>query len=233
MKKPPAVLAIIPARGGSKGIPRKNVRLVAGRPLIVHTIAQALGANTVTRVVVSTNDDEIADVSAAAGAEVIRRPDEISGDMASSESALSHALAHLWSSEGYRPDLVVFLQCTSMLRCMHDIDRAVEVLREQDADSLLSVSPSHRFLWAEVDGVMTSLNYDYCHRLRRQDMPKQYVENGSIYVFKPAVLEQTGNRLGGKIAIHVMDEKSGLDIDSLFDMKMAEQILLHREEFGK
>lgn len=233
MMKFPAVLAIIPARGGSKGVPRKNVRLVAGRPLIVHTIAQALGANMVMRVVVSTDDDEIAAVSAAAGAEVIRRPGEISGDMASSESALSHVLAHLWSSEGYRPDLVVFLQCTSLLRRVQDIDRAVDVLREQDADSLLSVSPSHRFLWAEVEGVMTSLNYDYCHRPRRQDMQKQYVENGSIYVFKTSVLEQTGNRLGGKIAVHVMDEESSLDIDSLFDLKMAEQILLQREEYGK
>lgn len=224
----PSVLAIIPARGGSKGIPRKNVLQVAGKPLVVHSIEQARHSKLVSRVVVSTDDDEIAGVSEAAGAEVVRRPADISGDKATSESALMHVLAELMESGKYRPDLVVFLQCTSPLRKEGDIDEAITSLQSQQADSLLSVSPSHRFLWAEKDGQATSLNYDFRHRPRRQDMAPQYVENGSIYVFRPEVLLQGGNRLGGKVALHVMDEDASWDIDTPFDMRVAEMLMLER-----
>src|SRR4030095_2662146 len=106
------VLAIISARGGSKGILRKNVRLLAGKPLIAHTIEQAKAAQRVSREAVSTDHPEIAKVSRKFGAEVIERPAEISGDSASSESALLHALSWLDQSQRYRPDLLVFLQCT-------------------------------------------------------------------------------------------------------------------------
>lgn len=224
----PSVLAIIPARGGSKGIPRKNVLSVAGKPLVVHSIDQARHARFVSRVAVSTDDDEIARVSEAAGAEVVRRPADISGDKATSESALIHALGTLMASGQYRPDLVVFLQCTSPLRQPGDIDAAISTLLDQKADSLLSVSPSHRFLWAEKDGQAMSLNYDFHHRPRRQDMAPQYVENGSIYVFRPDVLLQGGNRLGGKVALHVMDEDASWDIDTPFDMRVAEMLMLER-----
>jgi CMP-N,N'-diacetyllegionaminic acid synthase len=223
------ILALIPARGGSKGIPRKNLFPLAGRPLIVHTIEQALQSQQVSRVVVSTDDDEIARISRNAGAEVLARPPEISGDQASSESALLHALEALRTSEGYQPALVVFLQCTSPLRLEDDIDRAIETLRAEEADSLLSVSPSHKFLWARKDGVASPLNFDYRNRPRRQDMAKQYVENGSIYVFKTKVLLDTGNRLGGKISLYVMDEDASLDIDSPVDMKIAEMLMLERQ----
>lgn len=225
---PPSVLAIIPARGGSKGIPRKNVLNVAGKPLVAHSIEQARQARLVSRVAVSTDDDEIARVSEASGAEVVHRPADISGDKATSESALIHALGALMASGQYRPDLVVFLQCTSPLRQPGDIDAAITTLLDQKADSLLSVSPSHRFLWAEKDGQATSLNYDFRHRPRRQDMAPQYVENGSIYVFRPEVLLQGGNRLGGKVALHVMDEDASWDIDTPFDMRVAEMLLIER-----
>lgn len=222
------VLVVIPARGGSKGIPRKNVLLVAGHPLITHTIAQARASKCVTRIVVSTDDEEITQISMGAGADVILRPQEISGDMSTSESAISHVLDYLHSSEGYVPELVVFMQCTSPVRRSNDIDRAIETLRAEHADSLLSVSPSHKFLWARAKGDVTSLNYDFRKRPRRQDMPKQYVENGSIYVFKTEMFRLTGNRLGGKIALHIMDEEAAWDIDTPFDMKIAEMILLER-----
>jgi CMP-N,N'-diacetyllegionaminic acid synthase len=210
--RPDDVVVLIPARGGSKGIPGKNLFPLRGRPLIVHTIEQALGARHVNRVVVSTDDEEIATVSRSVGAEVVLRPANISGDQASSESALAHALEFLRQFEGYVPALVVFLQCTSPLRQPDDIDRAIETLRTRQADSLLSVSPSHKFLWNERDGVACSLNYDWQNRPRRQDMQKQYVENGSIYIFKPAVLAGTSNRLGGKIALHVMSEEASLTL---------------------
>jgi CMP-N,N'-diacetyllegionaminic acid synthase len=117
---------------------------------------------------------------------------------------------------------VVFLQCTSPIRTGEDIDRAITHLRTMSADSLLSVSPSHRFLWHEVDGVVQSINYDYRQRPRRQDMNPQFMENGSIYVFKPWVLKQLGNRLGGKVAMFPMGDEAMFEIDSLFDFELAE-----------
>ena len=140
-------LAIIPARGGSEGIPRKNVRLLAGKPLISHTIGAATQASSVNRVVVSTDDDEIATISRQWGAEVILRPAEISTDNSSSELALLHTLEYLHENEGYNPDLVVFLQCTSPLTLAEDIDGTVQALFDQEADSSLAVTPFHYFLW--------------------------------------------------------------------------------------
>jgi len=227
--KPP-VVALIPARGGSKGIPKKNISMVLGKPLIAHTIEQALTSSSVDRVVVTTDDDDIAAVSVTYGAEVIRRPAAISDDYASSESALLHALHRMKKIEQYEPELVVFLQCTSPIRDLGDIDRAIAKLRTEKADSLLSVSPNHRFIWAELNGVAKSINYDYKNRPRRQDLEPQFVENGSIYVFRPWVLESFGNRLGGKLALFVMEEDASLDVDTIFDLSMVEQFMLARKD---
>lgn len=226
--QPRSVVAVVPARGGSKGIPRKNLALVAGKPLIVHTIEQAKASACVTMTVVSTDNDEIASVSEAAGATVIRRPADLCGDKASSESALIHAvhaLAHQCNAE---PELIIFLQCTSPIRRASDIDKAVATLMQKGADSLLSVSPSHRFLWREEGGQARSINYDFRDRPRRQDMVPQYVENGSIYVFRTQALLDSGNRLSGNVALYRMDEAAAVDIDSMLDMKLAELILLER-----
>ncbi|NUT60281.1 MULTISPECIES: acylneuraminate cytidylyltransferase family protein [unclassified Herbaspirillum] len=222
------IVAIIPARGGSKGIPKKNIHMLAGKPLITHTIEQALHSELVSLVVVSTDDERIAEISRMAGAQVIHRPVDLSNDTASSESALVHAIKQLANDHDISPELVVFLQCTSPLRHPHDIDRAIRTLREKGADSLLSVSPSHRFLWEEHNGEARSLNYDYRQRPRRQDMAPQFAENGSIYVFRPEQLLASGNRLSGKIALYKMDEDAALDIDSLVDMQIAEALLAGR-----
>lgn len=219
------VLAIIPARGGSKGLARKNVLSLASKPLIAHSIEAALEARSVGRVTISTDDAEIATVAKRFGAEVVWRPVEISDDAATSESALLHVLEHLSQTEGYEPDLVVFLQCTSPVRRPSDIDGAVNALLEAEADSLLSVVPTHRFLWEVRDGVPRSVNYDYHNRPRRQDARPQYVENGSIYVFQPWVLREHANRLGGRIALYVMDERSGVEIDSGLDFAVVEALL--------
>ena len=167
------VLAIIPARGGSKGILRKNLRPFAGRPLVAHSIQHALKSSLVTRTVVSTDDDEIAALAASCGAGVVHRPPALSGDAASTESALLHALDVLALEEGYRPELVVLLQATSPIRESADIDGALRLLRETGADSLLSACPSHDFLWttqgeAGGGGVWAQpLNYDPVRRPRR------------------------------------------------------------------
>jgi N-acylneuraminate cytidylyltransferase len=219
------VLAVIPARGGSKGILRKNLELVAGKPLVAWSIEVALKATWINRVVVSTDDPEIEQTALAYGAEVVIRPDEISGDGASSESALLHVLETLNSTEKYRPDVVVFLQATSPVRTSEDIDQAVSMVENEGYDSVLSVVPSHGFLWREGALGAESVNYDWAHRPRRQDMKPEYRENGSIYVMTYQCLMKFHNRLGGRIGMHVMDETAGYEIDSPTDLEIVRHLM--------
>lgn len=198
------IICVIPARGGSKRIPNKNILLLGGKPLIVHSIEHARQSKLVKRIIVSTDDSEIARISKKCGAEVVKRPKRISGAHATSESAIKHVVEHL-ESTGYSPDLIVFLQCTSPIRNPHDIDAAIETLYRENADSLLSVCRNERFLWRSVFGNMQPVNYDYLKRPRDQDHSEEYRENGSIYIFKPEVMQKYGNRLGGKIAVYEMD----------------------------
>ncbi len=179
------IIAIIPARGGSKGIPLKNIVPIHGKPLMAYSIEQAQATRSINRVVVTTDASEIAAVSQEYGAEVVWRPDELSGDKASSESALLHVLDFLQATEGYEPNLVVFLQATSPMRQPGDIENAIDTLRRENADSLLSVAPFHGFLWRRTAEGVRSFSYDYQHRQMRQDAPQDFVENGSIYIFKP------------------------------------------------
>ena len=229
-----SVLALILARGGSKGLPRKNIRLLQGMPLLAHSVLLARQACQVTRVCVSTDDAAIAAVAQAYGAEVIDRPQDISGDTATSESALEHALDVLRDAQGWQPDLVCFLQCTSPIRAAGDIDGAIARWRDESADSLLSVSPSHRFLWERgSDGQARSLNYDWRTRPRRQDMAPQYVENGSIYLFRPKAFRASGNRLHGRIALYEMSELAALEIDSELDFQLAEAVFKAQQAHGE
>ena len=193
--------------------------------MLGHSVRQALSSRLVARVFVSTDDERIAAVAAEHGAEVIPRPPEISGDSASSEAALLHALDWLRDVEGWVPELVCFLQCTSPIRAPGDIDDAIERLRVDGADSLLSVSPSHRFLWHQGTEGAEAINYDWRTRPRRQDMAPQFVENGSIYLFRPDGLRKTRNRLHGRVAMHPMSELAAVEIDSLLDFKLVEALL--------
>lgn len=223
-------VCIIPARGGSKGIPRKNIRTLLGKPLLAYSIEQALQTQSISRVIVSTDSHEIADVAKKYGAEVTWRPAEISGDTASSESALLHALDHLHDELAYDPDLVVFLQATSPLRRPDDIQRAIDLLEREEADSLLSVGPLHGFVWRKSRGKddLRAYSYDYKNRMRRQDAPIDLVENGSIYVFKPWVLRTHHNRLGGKIVAYEMSHLTSFQIDDPEDLVLMEQLLTLR-----
>ncbi|NEQ11729.1 MAG: acylneuraminate cytidylyltransferase family protein [Moorea sp. SIO4E2] len=200
------------------------MRADSDKPLIAHSILDAKESNLIDKIYVSTDDAEIAEISKEYGAEIIERPEELASDKASSESALIHATYEI-EKIGIYPELIVFLQCTSPIRAGTDIDNAIKKIQSTNADSLLSVSPSHRFLWEEVNGVVKSINYDYCNRKRRQDMNPQYVENGSIYIFKPWVLKEFSNRLGGKISMFVMNEAASWEIDSLTDFEIAESLL--------
>ena len=224
------IVALIPARGGSKGIPDKNLILLAGKPLVAHTILDALESKLITRVYVSTDSVEIARISIKYGAEVVLRPKKISGDKASSEAALVHALAEIEKS-GISPDLVVFLQCTSPIRTGKDIDMAINKFDEVSADSLFSGKLFRRFIWIKEGRQLRAFNYDYFKRPRRQDMLPQYLENGSFYILKPAVLKKYNNRLGGRISVFEMDYRSSFEIDTYEDFKICEWIL--ETDFGE
>jgi len=225
---PSRIIAVIPARGGSKGIPRKNLRLLAGKPLLAYSVEHARSTPAIARTFVSTDDDEIAAVARRYGAEVIRRPAEISGDEATSESALLHTLESLRQTEQYEPDLLVFLQATSPLRRPGDIQNAIETLQREQADSLFSACPLHGFVWRKEGEQHSSFTYDYRHRQRRQELGVDLVENGSIYVFKPWVLREHANRLGGRIACYRMHPLDSFQIDEPDDLVLFEQLLAIR-----
>ncbi len=216
------VLAIIPARGGSKGIPRKNIRLLAGKPLIAYSIEQSRQARQVNRTIVSTDDDEIAEVARQYGAEVVMRPPELATDTASSESVLLHVLSFLEQKDGYVPSLIVFLQPTSPLRQPDDIDKAINRLIKDRSDSLLSLTESREFIWEKTEKGFSSLTFDYNDRKRHQELRPIYYENGSIYVFKPEVIEKYGNRLGGKISVYLMKPWQRADIDDYDSLEWCE-----------
>jgi YrbI family 3-deoxy-D-manno-octulosonate 8-phosphate phosphatase len=227
----PIVIAIIPARGGSKRIPSKNLLPAAGRPLLAHSIAHARAAAGVSEIWVSTDDSAIAALAAAEGARVVDRPANLSDDRATSEAALLHALDHRRALGLTDPDLVVFLQATSPARRPHDVDGAIGTLVAEGADSLFSACENNRLIWAVRDGRPESITYDYRTRQREQDMPRQFRENGSIYVFKPSVLRETGNRLGGRMAVYEMDYWSSFQIDTPDHAELLEWVL-RRPEFA-
>jgi CMP-N-acetylneuraminic acid synthetase len=176
--------------GGAKGIPGKNLRPVLGVPLISYAIRSANKARNVTRVVVSTDDPKIASVAEQEGADVVECPAEISGDTASSESAIVHTLSSLAASESYHPDLLVFMQCTSPLTLPEDIDVAITTLLETKADSVFTASPFHGFIWrAGKYGNAVEVNHDKSKRERRQDRVSEVVENGAVYVMRTSGFE--------------------------------------------
>lgn len=229
------VLAIIPARGGSKGLPRKNILPVAGLPLIAWNILAAKAAATLTRVVVSTDDAEIAAVAKRFGAEVVHRPADISGDTASSESALLHVLEHLKQHERYEPELIAFLQCTSPLTAAADIDGVVNALLTANADSALAVRDFHYFVW-DVDpatGGATGINHDKRTRPRRQDRKPQWLETGAVYAMRTAGFLAAKHRFFGKTVTHAMPAERCLEIDDAFDLKIAGAMLRERNQHDR
>jgi len=223
-------VAIIPARGGSKGLPRKNLRFLAGKPLVAHSVDQAIAAACLQRVVVSTDDDEIAQVARARGAEAIERPTSLSDDIAPSESALIHSLHHMRENMNYEPDVTVFLQCTSPLTLAADIDAAINHLIETGADSLVSVTPFHHFLWREDEnGHAAGINHNRAVRLRRQDLEPQYLENGAIYVMRTAGFLKARHRFFGELTMYAMPPERSIEIDTAQDLEQAEILLRSRQ----
>lgn len=217
------VLAVIPARGGSKGIPRKNVLPLAGKPLIAHTIEAALAAPSIGRVVVSTDDGEIAEVARRFGAQVVVRPAELAGDLASSEAALLHVLDSLEAGEGYRPKVLVFLQCTSPLTAPEDIEKTARAVIE-GADTALAVAPFHYFLWkTDAAGDAAGVNHDKSVRLMRQQREPEFLETGAVYAMDAQAFREKKHRFFGRTALVETPIERRLEIDDPEDFRIAEE----------
>jgi CMP-N,N'-diacetyllegionaminic acid synthase len=219
------IRCIIPARGGSKGIFKKNIINFCGKPLLAWTIEQCINAEKVSDVWVSSDDDDILHVAEQYGAKIIKRPEEISGDSATSESAWQHAIEYL-NSNDVPVDIVLAPQVTSPLREVSDIDNAISKFIKGNYDSMFSASIAHDlFFWEESTSGIDSINYDYKNRKRRQDIKEQIIENGSFYLFKPKVIINNNNRIGGKIGYSKMDFWKMFEIDNKYDTRMCSALM--------
>lgn len=220
------IVVIIPARGGSKGIPDKNIVDLCGHPLISWSIKQAYNSKYVSSVWVSSDDENILNVSLKYGAKVIKRPKYLASDTSSSESAWIHSIDYLISQK-IEVDLVVGLQATSPIRGIHDIDNAISRYFQNNYDSLLSVSElEDYFIWGiNSDEELVPLNYDTSARKPRQQISKSYLENGSLYIFKPSLLKKTKNRLAGKVGMYLMEKYKSFQIDSEEDLKICSGLI--------
>ncbi len=211
------VLAVIPARGGSKGVPGKNVARVGGVPLVARAVSAALAAARITQVAVSSDDAEIAAAAAAAGALVVRRPAELANDNATSESALLHAVDQL-SGDG-EPDVVVMIQATSPFITAAELDALVIAVAD-GADSAFTAAPFHGFIWRDA-GNATGVNHDPSGRPRRQDREPEWLETGAAYAMRTAGFRAAGHRFFGRIVAVPTDPARVLEIDEPADLERA------------
>lgn len=222
-------VAIIPARGGSKGVPRKNALPLAGKPLLGWTIDAALQAQSVVRVVVSTDNPEIAQIAESFGADVVWRPANLSGDLASSESAVLHALDTLEADGFELPEVTAFLQCTAPLMQWSDIDGTFDALIKEKADTALAVADFHYFVWENDEhGDFVGVNHDKRVRKMRQERTPQFIETGSVYLMRTAGFRSQRHRFFGKTAHYVMPPERVLEIDDPVDFKVAQMLLEER-----
>ncbi|MCF6212471.1 MAG: acylneuraminate cytidylyltransferase family protein [Flavobacteriaceae bacterium] len=220
------ILAIIPARGGSKGIPDKNIIEVAGKPLITWTIEAALKSEFISKTIVSSDSDIILEMSKKYGTETIKRPANLASDSARSEPVMTHVLKQL-KDENY--DYVMLLQPTSPLRTSDDIDAAVKTLVNTDATALISVyKPQHHPLKAfktDDKGFLKGLVSDEYPFTPRQKLPKTFYPNGAIYIVKTDVFLKTGKLFTAKTLPFEMSAEKSLDIDTKTDFEMLSKIL--------
>jgi len=219
------VSAIILARGGSKGIPNKNIIDFCGKPLIAWTIEQCLSSKHISEAWVSSDSQEILEVAKEYGAKTIKRPDDISGDFATSESAWLHAIEFIERDGDI--DFVLAPQITSPLREAQDIDNAIELFQSEKYDSMFSSSIAEDLFFWKEDKMheLQSVNYDYLNRQRRQDIQEQIIENGSFYIFKSEIIKKYNNRFGGKIGHSKMESWKMFEIDNLEDIRMCSALM--------
>lgn len=230
-------LAIIPARGGSKGVPHKNIRPLAGKPLIAHTIEAALAVRDLLhRLIVSTDDEQIAEVARRYGAEVpFLRPAELSGDRVPMAPVLQHAVREVEARDGVRLDWVLLLQPTAPLRAPEDIRAALDLAARGGCDSVISVVQVfavHPILMKRIENDrLLPFCIEEKEGTRRQDyQPPAYMRNGAIYLTRRDVLMERGSIWGEVIRPYIMPEERSVSIDSELDLKLAELLLQERRK---
>ncbi|QQG37876.1 MAG: acylneuraminate cytidylyltransferase family protein [Candidatus Kaiserbacteria bacterium] len=239
------ILAIIPARGGSKGVPRKNIQVLSGRPLIAWVIEAAKKSKHVTRTIVSTDDEEIAQIAKEWGAEVpFLRPVELAQDLSTDVEYLTHALETLKAEEGYEPEVVLNLRATTPLTTSADIDRGIEVLLahpEADAVRPIIESPKHPYKALKLSEDSPYLEplfpasvtgYETPHDLPRQLFPKAHIHTGAMDVLRPATILVQKSTSGKRLAFFHADPSSYVNIDSPADLEYAATLLARRLRKG-
>ena len=226
------ILGLTLARGGSKSVPRKNIKLIAGVPLIAHTISEALKSKLITRYIVSTDDEEIQQVAIQCGAEApFLRPSEFSSDNASSVSAMQHAVDWVEKQEGVKYDYIVELMCTNPLKTVEDIDASIEKLISTKADSVIAVHQLEDHHPARIKKIIDDKITDFCipeiPESRRQDLkPEAYIRSGSIYALKRDYLMVEGKRYGSDNSRpYILPQERAVNIDTEIDFIIAELML--------
>ena len=234
----PRVLALVPARGGSKGIPRKNLQLLAGQPLVAHAVAAGLAARLVTRVLCSTDDPEIAAAARAAGAEVpFLRPADLAADTSEDWPVFQHALDWLARADHWQPDLIVNLRPTSPLRRPGHVDDAIRLLLDTGADSVKAVSLArqhpHKMWLRHPDGLVEPFLTTPFRLTRGPDVPRAelepvYWQNGVVDVTRREVILEQRTMIGPRVAGLVTEPDDSIDIDTPLDLALAELLLAQR-----
>jgi len=215
-------VAIIPARGGSKGVPLKNIREVAGRPLIWYVIEACRQADSVDRIVVSTDHDDIARVAQECGAEVpFMRPEQFAGDLVTLDPVIYHAVTTLEAANGTEIDVVLTVQPTCPLLRPDTIDRSVATLMAGDYDSVIMVKEIRHLYWRRVNGQFEPL---FAKRANRQELDPLYSETGAVFASRRAIITPH-DRLGSNIGHVIGSEQEAIDIDTEIDLRLAELII--------
>lgn len=222
------MLAIIPARGNSKGLPGKNIKLLNNKPLIAYTIEEALKSDNISRVIVSTDDQEIADIALLHGAEVpFLRPQELATDNSKSIDVYNYTIHRLNEDENLSIDSIVVLQPTSPLRQSHHIDEAIALFHEKKAESVISYcTENHPIFWHKFinsEGQFEDIFNDDFNK-NRQEIRKTYYPNGAIYVFSAELLNQ-GKYYSEKSYAYIMNHRHSVDIDTIEDFRYCEYLM--------
>jgi YrbI family 3-deoxy-D-manno-octulosonate 8-phosphate phosphatase len=225
LRRTPRVVAVIPARGGSQGVPLKNLEPVGGRPLVVRAVESCRSSRLVSEVVVSTDHPSIAEAARRAGARVIIRPATISGDTATSESAVLHALDEM-AADGLPAEVAILVQCTSPFIDPADLDSAIAQVLADEADVVFSAVESHAFLWTYRGPVLGGVNHDPSFRQRRQDREPEYRETGAFYVMRARGLREANGRFFGRLAAQRVPEPHAVEIDTPGDLRLAQMLAL-------
>ena len=220
------IVIIILARGGSKGIPKKNLKKICGKPLISWTIEHAIHAKKISSVWLSSDSDQILKIGRGYGINLIKRPKNISKDSSSSVSGWIHAISLIEKNE--KIDIVIALQPTSPLRESKDIEKGLKEFQKNQYDSMFSGADIGDFyIWKKQNTSLKSINYNYKNRKRRQEIEPQYVENGSFFIFTPKIIKKYNNQLGGRIGISLMEFWKSFQIDDETDIEFCETIMKH------